>query len=104
MTMQGRGVSSVRSPVRNIRDFKPDLDHEKFVSAVISSFTAEFGVEEKYVVVDEAMMLKNSYIASEMEELLVRLPPMDEAFEEKLTVLNRRGNGSTVRLLTSSIY
>lgn len=70
--MQGRGVSSVRSPVRNLRDFRPNLDHEKFVSSVISSFSAEFGVEEKYVVVDEAMMLENNYIASEMEELLVR--------------------------------
>ncbi len=75
MTMQGRGVPSVRSPVRNLRDFRPDLDHEKFVSSVISSFAAEFGVEEKYVVVDEAMMLGNNYIASEKEELLVRSPP-----------------------------
>lgn len=102
--MQGRGVSSVRSPVRNLRDFRPNLDHEKFVSSVISSFSAEFGVEEKYVVVDEAMMLENDYIATEMEELLVRSPPMDEAFEEKLTVRNRHGNGSTVRLLTSGIF
>ena len=75
MTMQGRGVSSVRSPVRNLRDFRPDLDHEKFVASVISSFAAEFGVEEKYVVIDEAMTLGNNYIASEMEELSVRSPP-----------------------------
>ena len=75
MTMQGRGVSSVRSPVRNLRDFRPDLDHEMFVSSVISSFAAEFGVEEKHVIVDEAMMLGNDYIVSEMEELLVRSPP-----------------------------
>ena len=73
--MQGRGVSSVRSPVRNLRDFRPYIDHENFVSSVIRSFAAEFGVEEKYVVVDEAMMLGNNYITSEMEELSVRSPP-----------------------------
>jgi hypothetical protein len=101
--MQGRGVSSVRSPVRNLQDFRPDLDHETFVSSVINSFAARFGVEEKYAVVDEAMMLENNYIASGMEELLVRLPPIGETFEEKLTTRNRRGNGSTVRLLISGI-
>jgi len=101
--MQGRGVPSVRSPVRNLQDFRPDLDHEKFVLSVISSFAAEFGIEEKYVVVDEARMLDNNHIASGMEELLVRPPPMGEAFEEKLTMRNRHGNGSMVRLSTSDI-
>ena len=79
--MQGRGVASVRSPVRNLRDFRPDLDHEKFVSSVTHSFAEEFRVEEKVVVVDEAAMRENDYIASGVEELLVRSPLIGEAFE-----------------------
>ena len=73
--MQGRGVPSVRSPVRNLRDFKPDLDHEKFVSSVIRSFAEEYGVEEKAVVVDEATLRENDYIASGVQELFVSSSP-----------------------------
>jgi hypothetical protein len=58
-----------------LRDFRSDLDHEKFVSAVIHSFSERFGVEENAVVVDEATMRENDYITSGVEELLVRPPP-----------------------------
>lgn len=101
--MQGRGVPSVRSPVRNLRDFRRDLDHEKFVSSVIRSFAEGYGVEEKAVVVGEAAMQENDYIASGVQELLVGPSPTDGTFDKELTMRNRRGNGSTDRRLTSSI-
>jgi len=101
--MQGRGVPSVRSPVRNLRDFRRDLDHERFVSSVVHSFAEEYGVEEKAVVVDEATMRENDHIASGVEELLVRSLSIGEAFDKKLTMQNRRGNGSMDRLLTSGM-
>ena len=41
--MHTKGVDSVRSPVRNLRRFNPDVSHEAFVKSVAREFTAVHG-------------------------------------------------------------
>ena len=53
------------------------------MSSVVHSFAEEFGVEEKAVVVDEATMQENDYIAFGVEELSVRSPAIDETKPSK---------------------
>ncbi|KAJ3740829.1 Lipoyltransferase and lipoate-protein ligase [Lentinula detonsa] len=43
-TMETKGVASVRSPVRNLQQFKPTVTHEAFVDAVIHEFREEYEV------------------------------------------------------------
>lgn len=38
-----KGVDSVRSTVRNLQDFSPDVTHDRFVSAVAKEFTDYYG-------------------------------------------------------------
>lgn len=45
--METRGVASVRSPVCNLRQSYPHVDHETFVDAVVDAFREEYGVDEE---------------------------------------------------------
>jgi lipoate-protein ligase A len=45
-SMITRGVASVRSPVRNLCWFQPEITHEAFVAAVVRAFREEYGVDE----------------------------------------------------------
>lgn len=45
--MQTKGVPSVRSPVRNLQSYSSTVTHEAFVNAVISSFRAEYSIDEE---------------------------------------------------------
>ena len=38
-----KGVNSVRSPVRNLQNFVPDVAHRKFVDAVAGEFMRRYG-------------------------------------------------------------
>lgn len=44
-----KGVASVRSPVRNLRDFNPGVDHESFVEATVRSFLDEYSIKEEVI-------------------------------------------------------
>ena len=45
-TMQTKGVASVRSPVCNLRQQKPDVSHEDFVHAVVREFQDHYNIRE----------------------------------------------------------
>ncbi|KAG8840149.1 Biotin/lipoate A/B protein ligase [Serendipita sp. 405] len=62
-TMVGRSVASVRSPVRNIVEFKPDVTHESFSKALCAAFCEKFGAEIKVVEIGEEIMEKNAFAA-----------------------------------------
>ncbi|KAF9644504.1 Lipoyltransferase and lipoate-protein ligase [Thelephora ganbajun] len=52
-TMQTKGVASVRSPVCNLRQHKPDISHEDFVYAVVREFQDHYNIRETIKWVDE---------------------------------------------------
>ena len=41
-----KGVASVRSPVRNLKEFVDEFDHKSFVRAVVDSFRDTYGIKE----------------------------------------------------------
>ena len=45
-TMQTKGVASVRSPVCNLQQHKPDISHEDFVHAVVREFQDHYDIRE----------------------------------------------------------
>ena len=47
--MQTRGVASVRSPVCNLRQHKPDISHEGFVAAVVREFQDRYDIREAVI-------------------------------------------------------
>ncbi|KZT05542.1 Lipoyltransferase and lipoate-protein ligase [Laetiporus sulphureus 93-53] len=69
-TMETKGVASVRSPVRNLQQFNPSVNHEKFVDATVSAFREEYGINEQICTVDEnEENLNIEYIRHGMAEL-----------------------------------
>ncbi|KAG8818794.1 Biotin/lipoate A/B protein ligase [Serendipita sp. 401] len=62
-TMVGRSVASVRSPVRNIVEFKPDVTHKSFSKALCAAFCEKFGAENKVVEIGEEIMEKKAFAA-----------------------------------------
>ena len=44
--MVTRGVASVRSPVKNLREFSPTVTHDTFVQAMVQAFREEYHVKE----------------------------------------------------------
>lgn len=98
-----RGVASVRSPVRNLCWFNPDISHDAFVKAVIRAFREEYGVDEEVQEVDESEdLLSIPYIRDGMAELTVRLM-VQYAAPSKL-ILCRRGTGHSARRQNSRIH
>jgi lipoate-protein ligase A len=45
--MISKGVSSVRSPVCNLRQYNPDVDHLSFTNAVVKEFRGAYGIDEE---------------------------------------------------------
>ena len=45
-SMVTRGVASVRSPVKNLREFSPTITHDTFVKAMVQAFREEYRVKE----------------------------------------------------------
>lgn len=43
-SLKSKGVTSVRSAVRNLSSYQPAVQHDKFVEAMITSFTTEYGI------------------------------------------------------------
>ncbi|GJE84883.1 lipoyltransferase and lipoate-protein ligase [Phanerochaete sordida] len=69
-TMETKGVASVRSPVRNLQQFNPDVHYEGFVQAVIDVFQYHYGIREEVHEVEETAEAKSiPYIRDGMAEL-----------------------------------
>jgi len=51
--MVTKGVASVRSAVRNLTDFNPNVNHNRFVDAVVRSFQEEYDISEEPLYVEE---------------------------------------------------
>ncbi|KAG8830550.1 Biotin/lipoate A/B protein ligase [Serendipita sp. 399] len=62
-TMVGKSVPSVRSPVRNIVEFKSDITHEAFAAALCTAFSERFDTENKVVSVGEAILDDDRYMS-----------------------------------------
>jgi hypothetical protein len=45
-SMVTRGVASVRSPVKNLREFSPTITHNTFVEAMVQAFREEYRMKE----------------------------------------------------------
>ena len=45
-SMVTRGVASVRSPVKNLREFSPPITHNTFVKSMVQAFREEYRVKE----------------------------------------------------------
>jgi lipoate-protein ligase A len=54
--MIGRSVTSVTSPVKNIAEMKPGVEHNVFCEALIDSFCSQFSTEKKAVQIGEEIM------------------------------------------------
>jgi lipoate-protein ligase A len=68
--MLSKGVESVPSPVRNLREWDPELSHDRFFGAVADQFSHVYGASRKDVVeVDEREMDKNDYVKKVYDEL-----------------------------------
>lgn len=67
--MISKGVESVSSPVRNLREWDPLLDHQSFFSAVADQFIHVYGGEKEVKLVDESELKVNNYVKESYEEL-----------------------------------
>ncbi|PVG00022.1 Lipoyltransferase and lipoate-protein ligase [Serendipita vermifera] len=54
--MVGRSVTSVRSPVKNIAEMKPGVEHNVFSEALIDSFCSQFSMERAVTLIGEEIM------------------------------------------------
>jgi lipoate---protein ligase len=45
-TIVTKGIASVRSPVCNLQQFRPNLNHDAFSAAVVNEFRNEYDVDE----------------------------------------------------------
>ncbi|KAI0091836.1 Lipoyltransferase and lipoate-protein ligase [Irpex rosettiformis] len=69
-TMDTKGVASVRSPVCNLQQYNPSVNHDKFVEAVIKTFREEYSLYDEAQTVGESEETAGiEYIRSGMEEL-----------------------------------
>ncbi|GAA6008605.1 hypothetical protein JCM11491_003365 [Sporobolomyces phaffii] len=64
-----KGVASVPSPVRNLREWNSELDHAKFVRQVSTEFSNAYGVSDEIRRVDEDEIERNDYVRATIEEL-----------------------------------
>ncbi|KZV96976.1 Lipoyltransferase and lipoate-protein ligase [Exidia glandulosa HHB12029] len=67
--MLTKGVASVRSPVCNLRQWKPDASHEQFVQAAVESFRQEFDVEREPAFIDEGDFQDVQQVRQSIDEL-----------------------------------
>ncbi|KAI0082522.1 Lipoyltransferase and lipoate-protein ligase [Panus rudis PR-1116 ss-1] len=69
-TMETKGVTSVRSPVRNLQQYTPGITHEGFVFAIIRSFQQAYGITDPINFIDEdEVALGVQHIRQSIEEL-----------------------------------
>ncbi|KAG9006625.1 Biotin/lipoate A/B protein ligase [Tulasnella sp. JGI-2019a] len=69
VTMVTKGVASVRSSVRNLRNWAPEMTHESFTKAVVQEFQKTYGGEEEPTAVDDALLDEEPAIKANYEDL-----------------------------------
>ncbi|BGP29252.1 hypothetical protein JCM10296v2_000990 [Rhodotorula toruloides] len=67
--MVTKGVASVPSPVRNLREWSKDVSHEKFVEVVAREFADKYGLSGEMKRVDESEARENEYVRDVVAEL-----------------------------------
>lgn len=67
--MVSKGVESVPSPVRNLREWDPFLDHQSFFDAVAEQFIHVYGGSKNVNNVDESKLKDNEFVRKSFEEL-----------------------------------
>ncbi|KAN0132546.1 Lipoyltransferase and lipoate-protein ligase [Lactarius tabidus] len=68
-SMVTRGVASVRSPVKNLREFSPTITHNTFVEAMVQAFREEYHVKEPVQYVQASDAADSPYIRNGIAEL-----------------------------------
>jgi len=68
-SMVTRGVASVRSPVKNLREFSPTVTHDTFVRAMVQAFREEYRVEEPVQYVQASDATDSPHIQNGIAEL-----------------------------------
>lgn len=69
-SMVTKGVASVPSPVKNLREFAAAaVDHERFVKVVADEFAAAYGLSRDIKRVDASEADRNEYVRAVVEEL-----------------------------------
>ncbi|KAH9077017.1 Lipoyltransferase and lipoate-protein ligase [Lactarius deliciosus] len=68
-SMVTRGVASVRSPVKNLREFSPTVTHDTFVRAMVQAFREEYHVKEPVQYVQASDTTDSPYIQNGIAEL-----------------------------------
>ncbi|KAI0321960.1 hypothetical protein OF83DRAFT_1096648 [Amylostereum chailletii] len=68
--MKTKGVASVRSPVKNLAEYRPQVSHHAFMNAMVQAFREEYDVDEPvHEVNDDPATVKNNGIDSGMKQL-----------------------------------
>ena len=67
--MVSKGVESVSSPVKNLREWDALLTHDAFFDAVAHQFTSVYGGERQVQEVTEDEMDTNEYVKKTYDEL-----------------------------------
>lgn len=67
--MVSKGVESVPSPVRNLRDWDSFLDHQSFFDAVADQFVHVYGGRKSVNLIDENELEKNDFVKNSYREL-----------------------------------
>ncbi|BGP22044.1 hypothetical protein JCM10295v2_000921 [Rhodotorula toruloides] len=68
-SMVTKGVASVPSPVRNLREWSKEIDHAKFVEVVAGEFADKYGLGGEIKRVDESEARGNEYVRDVVAEL-----------------------------------
>ncbi|BGP13163.1 hypothetical protein JCM10213v2_001082 [Rhodosporidiobolus nylandii] len=67
--MVTKGVASVPSPVRNLREWSSEISHERFVEVVAKEFASKYNVREEITRIDDSEAERNSYVREVVDEL-----------------------------------
>ncbi|KAI0732854.1 hypothetical protein C8Q72DRAFT_815227 [Fomitopsis betulina] len=99
--IETKGVESVRSPVRNLQHFNPEVTHERFVDAIVTAFRKEYGINEEAHTVEENDAIKDiDYIRKGIAEL----PSWDWAFGQTPEFSHKLTHGFPWGELTADIH
>ncbi|GAA5832831.1 hypothetical protein JCM3766R1_007058 [Sporobolomyces carnicolor] len=64
-----KGVASVPSPVRNLKEWNADLDHERFVEQVSQEFARRYNVSDEVQRIGKQEIERNEYVRNTVDEL-----------------------------------
>ncbi|GAA5997015.1 putative lipoate--protein ligase [Rhodotorula paludigena] len=67
--MVTKGVASVPSPVRNLREWSTRVNHERFVEVVARQFEEKYALSGEIKRIDEGVLEHNEYVREVVDEL-----------------------------------